>query len=370
MTAESPALLPLPPGRPPKWVSVGNPFLNAPLDYALIGGLFGIAVGVIAYASGFRFDTDRFWLVMLATSYAHFAASTVRLYSRKGAVSRWPFITLGVPVLTIAATSALLFVGDPLTWSIIQGFYLTWSTYHYAAQTFGLSVMYAYRSGCALAPRERRLVRAACLLPFVYGVLGARSGASLLVPQSFWTDATVTLVRDGARTALLPLLLLAPAIVFLYIRQSSGRVLPLISLVMMYGNAIFWTFFLDRDAFAWAALAHALQYLVIVTVFHVKDEMSDPKNTHGRTYHVVGFYGLCLILGWLLFDGWPRIYAWISLALDNSETERRIAWVINIHHFLVDGYIWKLRNDKKNLDVVVGASRPLEAGAAGGSSAG
>jgi hypothetical protein len=332
----------------PGFLSLGKPFVNGVVDYAFIGGVFGITLGVVAYASGFRFDTERFWLVVLLSSYAHFAASTVRLYSRAGAVARWPFVTMGVPVVTVAVTSGLLFAG-PDTWRRIEGFYLTWSAYHYAAQTFGLAIMYAYRSGCDLDAAERRLVRAVCLLPFVYGILGPRSGLSLLLP-----DAIHAAVVADARRVLLPLLLLAPALAFLYVRRARGRVLPLISLVLMAGNAIFWTFFLDRDAFAWAAFAHAIQYIVIVTVFHVKDATSAPGNTHGRLYHAVGFYGMCVLLAYALFELWPQVYGAIWDDLDRPSTGRRIAWIINLHHFFVDGYIWKLRNDK-NLAVVVEA---------------
>jgi hypothetical protein len=333
-------------------VALGKPFVNLPVDYALIGGVFGLVLGFVAYGSGFRFDTDRFWLVLLLTSYAHFASSTVRLYSQPGAVSRWPFLTLGVPIVTLAITSGLLFFSGRETWRAVEGFYLSWSTYHYAAQTFGLAVMYAYRSGCDLGPTERRWVRVACLLPFVYGILGPASGLSLLVPAGHWTEGAFGAARSGLRLAVLPLLLLAPALVFLHVRRARGRVLPLISLVLMYGNAAFWAFFLDRDAFAWAAIAHALQYLAIVTVFHVKDAARAPGNTHGRLYHAVGFYGVSLALAYGLFELWPRFYGVFWINLDRPSTGRHIIWIINIHHFLVDGYIWKLRGDR-NLTVVV-----------------
>jgi hypothetical protein len=348
MTVEASALAPVPPAAPGGWLVLGKPFVSRAVDYAFVGGVFGVALGLAAYGSGFRFDAERFWLVVLLSSYAHFAASSVRLYSKPGAIARWPFVTLGLPVVTLAATSGLLLL-DRTYWLRIEGFYLTWSTYHYAAQTFGLTVMYAYRSGCNLAEADRRLLRAACLLPFVYGILGPRSGLSMLVPHELYPTAPLAIVRR----VLYPLLMLSPALAFLRIRRAHGRTLPLISLVTMYANAIFWTFFLDRDAFAWAAIAHALQYLVIVTVFHVKDAMSAPGNAHGRLYHVIGFYGLSIMVAYALFELWPKAYGVISINLDRPSTGRRIAWIINIHHFLVDGYIWRLRDDK-NLTHVVG----------------
>ncbi len=348
----------MPPEAGPGWLNLGRPFVNRAVDYAFIGGVFGLVLGFVAYGAGFRFDAERFWIVVLLSSYAHFAASTVRLYSRPGAVARWPFLTLGVPLVTVLLTSALLFGGGLVAWRRVEGFYLAWSTYHYSAQTFGLTLMYAYRSGCALTAQDRRVVRASCLLPFVYGILGARSGLSLLVPEAVYAGAICTAIRHAVRLGLLPLLILAPALVFARVRRGRGRPLPLICLVLMGGNAAFWAFFLDRDAFAWAAFAHAIQYLVVVTVFHVEDAVREPGNTHGRAYHVVGFYGVCILLGYALFELWPAFYGAFWINLDRPSTGRRIAWVVNIHHFLVDGYIWKLKNDT-NLARVVERAAPV-----------
>lgn len=342
---------PLPPPAPAGWIVLGRPFVSVGVDYALVGGVFGLLLGCAAYGAGFRFDTKRFWALVLCTSYAHFAASTVRLYARPGAVRRWPFLTVGVPLITLAATSALLFT-NPATWRWVEGFYLTWSCYHYAAQTFGLAVMYAYRSGCRLQPRDRSLLRAACLLPFVYGVLASRSGLSNVIPEAVYAQGPFGAARETIRRVLLPLLVLAPVAVFVHVRRARGQALPLISLVLMLVNAVFWSFFLDRDAFAWAALAHALQYLVIVTVFHVKDTMAAPDNAHGSLYHTIGFYAACLGLGYALFELWPAAYGAVWINLDRPSTGLHIAFIINIHHFLVDGYIWKLRDDKNLAHVV------------------
>ena len=52
------------------------------------------------------------------------------------------------------------------------GLTLTWSAYHYAAQAYGLSVLYAYRSGCQLSGNDKRLLWGVSLLPFVIGMSG------------------------------------------------------------------------------------------------------------------------------------------------------------------------------------------------------
>lgn len=330
---------------------LGRTFVGPAFDYALIGGLLGTLIGFVAYARGFRFDTEKLWLVVLTTSYAHFAASTVRLYSRAESVRRWPFLTLGVPVVTLAITTLLLFADRP-TGRKLEGVYLVWSAYHYAAQAFGLAIMYAYRSGCELAPAERRLLRAACLAPFVYGLLAPGSGFSVLAPAWITDHPGVIAARSIGRTALLPFMLGAPLWLAARMRRGGRRTLPLISLSILYTNALWWTFFLIRDAFAWAALSHAIQYIAIVTLFHVKDATATEGNRHGRLYHVITFYAACVALGYALFELLPAAYGAIWIRLDSPVTVRRIALIINIHHFLVDGYIWKLRGDRNLAHVI------------------
>ena len=62
---------------------------------------------------------------------------------------------------------------------------------------------------------------------------------------------------------------------------------------------------------------------------------------------------MSILVAYGLFELWPQLYGAIWIDLDRPSTGVKIAWIINIHHFFVDGYIWKLRNDK-NLNVVVG----------------
>jgi hypothetical protein len=49
----------------------------------------------------------------------------------------------------------------------LHSFYLTWSPYHHAAQAYGLAVVYAYRSGCLLGARDKKLLGWVSMLPFL-----------------------------------------------------------------------------------------------------------------------------------------------------------------------------------------------------------
>ena len=87
-------------------------------------------------------------------------------------------------------------------------------------------------------------------------------------------------------------------------------------------------------------------------IFHVKDQRARPNNRRGAFFHAVTFYGASLGLGYLLFYVWPFAYASVGFGL--AESMLLCAAVVNIHHFIVDRYIWRLRRDP-NYAVVTGS---------------
>jgi hypothetical protein len=93
-----------------------------------------------------------------------------------------------------------------------------------------------------------------------------------------------------------------------------------------------------------------LQYLAIATVFHVRDQAARPDNRRGPLHHAVWFYAVSLLLGYGLFNCWPQAYMWFGFG--PAESVLLVIAVINIHHFIVDAYIWKLKPGDSNRQVV------------------
>lgn len=104
------------------------------------------------------------------------------------------------------------------------------------------------------------------------------------------------------------------------------------------------------QAFTWATIFHGIQYLAIVIIFHVKDQMNQPANRHGAAYHTLWFYGACLILGYSLFEWFPRAYVFAGFA-PGTSVMLTVA-MINIHHFVVDAFIWRLKKSDTNRGIV------------------
>jgi len=341
---------PIPPSL--STVLTGRCFVHPLLDYLLIGGGLSLLVTAIVVMNPMRPELlgigTMAWIVLFSNG-AHFAASTVRLYTKPGAAGSMPFLSKAVPpIAIILMTLCVVYVGR--AGSILDTLYLTWSPYHYAAQAYGLAVMYSYRSGCNLEPADKKLLRWVCMIPLFY-MAGHILGSRLPVPIGDLFPALAGLL-PSLRKTLVALGVAAPFLLFIKVWRARSGPMPLISLLTVLSNAV-WFFVLDPlSAFLWATVFHGLQYLAIVIIFDVKDRMALPGNAHGRLFHTLWFYGMCLGLGCVLFVLLPRAYS--AMGFDYFDSRLVSVAVINIHHFIVDAYIWRLGKGDTNRKIVEG----------------
>jgi hypothetical protein len=281
------------------------------------------------------------------------AASTVRLYTKPGGFRDFRFLTMGFPLVTVAVLSlALVYPGS--LGHHLQALYATWNPYHYAAQAYGLAVMYCYRSGCVVSDADKRLMWLTCLSPFAYAFVDARgSGVEWLLPASFLGQPAVQAARRLLVYALMATTFVLPVVLYggLLLRRRVG--LPLISLLTIFTNGIWWVALPYVDALLWGTVFHGVQYIAIATIFHVKDQMQRPSNRHGWLHHSARFYVMCVALAYLLFQVWP--FAYILLGFGWAESMLLVTAVLSLHHVIVDAYIWRLRRDP-NYKIVTAAA--------------
>jgi hypothetical protein len=345
---------------------LGRTFVSPAFDLAFIGGGLSLIFGVLAYAGGLRFGPEHLTLVLLFGNFAHFASSTVRLYSKPGAVRALPrWLTLWLPIATLVFFTAVLLQAGWLVRYVFAVFVI-WSPYHYSAQTYGLAMMYAYRSDRTLTDAQKRTVWWACLVPFLWSLLRPNAGlAHIFEGLGFHSVPSLESMRWSVSLLLSAAALATPVIVVLRLRVRAQVTLPLLSVMIVMTNAVWWTFFNYINAMWWAAIFHGVQYLAIVTIFHVKERVRAPGNRYGTLVHTLGFYGVCVVAAWLLFVAWPDSF--VAMGFDPALTPQLTVAVINIHHFIVDAYIWRLRKDPNYRTVVDArpeASTPAPVGAA------
>ena len=331
---------------------IGRTFVHPVFDYLIIGGglsLIVTAVVLLNPAGGAIVDAAALPYFILFSNSAHFASSTVRLYTKPGTFQALPFLTIAFPLVILGVVTACLCVAGYLGRHVFA-LYLTWSPFHYAAQGYGLALVYAYRSGCQVLPGDKKLLFWTSLLPFFYAFVGIDgAGLDWLLPVTVLRDPLVHAPHMFLIRVLPYVSIAAVFLLYLKVARSASGPLPIISALMLLANAAWWCF-LPHDAFVWASIFHGIQYLGIVTIFHVKDQLARPGNRRGWLYHIASFYGLSLLLGYGLFSVLP--WAFVMLGFGMVESIAVCVAAINIHHFIVDAYIWRLKKGDRNREIV------------------
>jgi hypothetical protein len=340
----TPALAPaIPTARRPS--VVGRMFVSVPVDYLFVGGAITLPIFAALFlwpsVNPMASDTVRL-SVFFGVNATHFAASTVRLYTKPGARQELPFLSWGFPLLCFAAIGLGLYW--PRLGHQIEALYFTWSPYHYAAQTYGIALMYAFRSGARLEARDKSQIWWSCMLPFAYAFVVANTGGLFwFVPRDLVMNTPVLAATYTTVVWLLRVLvLLLPLSLFWQLYRTGSRQVPLISLLLQVTNGIWWIATDYVNAWLYTSMLHSVQYLIVIIARHA-DEQARDRQPQERFRSVLlngtAFYGFSLAVALLLFIVAPALYGLAGFS--PVESYAMTVFVINIHHFVVDGFIWK-----------------------------
>jgi hypothetical protein len=335
----------------PTGALIGRCFVNPTFDYLIVGGgLSLMATAAILLSPSEWVGPAGLAFLILFSNGAHFGASTVRLYTKRGTSESLPFLTMALPLVTLVALTLAVFRAESLG-PHLQSLYLSWSPYHYAAQAYGIAVMYCYRSGCRLAPSEKKLLWWVAMLPFFYNFLSAkRVGLDWLAPAAFMARPEVGETLAVIGVLLTVVAFAAPLLLYFRVGRGSAGPMPLVSILALVSNGVWWFVLSSLDAFVWATVFHGLQYLALVVIFHIRERVPAPGDRRGAVYHGFWFYGASLLLGYGLFQCLPLGYAFAGAGL--VESTLLVAATVNVHHFIVDAYIWRLGQGDTNRRVV------------------
>jgi hypothetical protein len=272
----------------------------------------------------------------------HYAATYRRAYSSTDILRTHPVVTLVVPVVLIAA--AALAVRSP------RGFgpfyflaYVAWSGYHYSGQSLGIAMLYPLRQRARLDPREKRLLGLPLYASWIVSLVGlmqvgssARNPAYEIVRDTF---APVRLPSWALGLLLLPLAasLVGVAIVA---RERARRGLPLpracygviAAQVIWFACGLFFPFF----SVVLVPVFHSLQYLALTGWHHTRGERA--RGLLSFTAYVL----VVLLLGVVINPGLLILFAPKS-APGAATAAAAVISAINLHHFLMDGRIWRMR---------------------------
>jgi len=304
-------------------------------------------------------------LLMVSLSLPHYGATLTRVYEHRNSRRRYA-------IFAVWATGALLaffVVGlyDFFVGSLLLTIYLTWSPWHYTGQNYGLAVLFLRRAGAPVSPGVKKLLYASFVISYamVFTAFHADRGTGALqYAASDFGEATIRFLPLGIPLPVTNLLfaLLASAYVSVLVvlartllRSTSARDLTPVGMLVL-SQALWFTipiafsyagvrtgvdpidsYFRNQNYVFLVALGHAVQYLWITTYYA---RMSEDWSGYTPYLGKIFLAGVAIwTLPLLLFSGdllGPTSYA-SGLAVLAAST-------VNVHHFILDGAIWKLRD--------------------------
>ncbi len=301
--------------------------------------------------------------LVLALSTPHYGATLLRVYERRADRRAYRFFAIWATAAIALAFAVGVHVG--LVGSLLVTLYLTWSPWHYTGQNYGLAVLFLRRRGVALEPHVKRWVYAAFLLSYAMTFLAIHSGApadhyspvaddvgsyrflSLGLPLSLTSPLfALAALGYGASLAVAAVLLLRRApprelapVAALAVTQALWFSVPIL-LRQLHVETGLEPWVADGPYyFLWIAVAHAVQY-VWITSYYARASGS----WNGLLPYfakAAGAGALAWTLPALLFV--PALFGRLPYG---AGLALLVAAVVNLHHFVLDGAIWKLRDGR------------------------
>jgi Flp pilus assembly protein TadD len=347
--------------------------------------LLGCGLGTLLLAGGAALlagdpATLLAWAILLSTltGMPHYGATLLRVYGRRADRRRYAFFAVWA---TLAIWAAFVVgVYDRTIGSLLVTLYLSWSPWHYTGQNYGLAVLFLRKRGIEVAPETKRWIHASFVASYLLVVL-AMHGVN---PQvGYGSGLPADPLEHGYRFVSLgipaPLVgVLFPAVALAYLaatlvaaarlrRVAAGRALgPALALsatqaawFVIPASVAFATGVDPRHQvlfyFAWVAIGHQVQYLWITTWYAAGGRPLGERVAYlGKTFLAgAGIWTLPA----LVFS--PSLLGTVSYDLGLFLL---ISAAVNLHHFVLDGAIWKLR-DGRVARILLGRPEPADTAA-------
>jgi tetratricopeptide (TPR) repeat protein len=339
-----------------------SPWIQSPSIDLIVGcGAWSLPLLILPYVFG-GIGQNRalaFSTLALIVNYPHYMATIYRAYRTREDFVRYRVVTLYCSALLLSVLiAAHEFYGlIPLLMTI----YLTWSPWHYMGQNFGLMMMFAHRNELKVSRIDRHALWIAFVASYVLIFLRVHTVAS--------TDPFV--ISLGLPPRLLDLLRIPLTAVFFAGMVPLGRLIrqagakrkrdsaqpeqwkAMLAPLTLYITQFLWAvlptvlFFLNglgvpQVAYSVSILAimHCAQYLWITNYYARREAKAESAAWNWQAY-----FAVLVIGGIALFIPGPWLASY-ALGRDFAMSALIFTAVVNIHHFVLDGAIWKLRDTR------------------------
>ena len=301
-----------------------------------------------------------FYFLGVFCNQPHYMATVYRAYRTPEDFNRYRFFTVYVTVFVIL--TALVVHLAPALFPWLLTLYLTWSPWHYSGQNYGISMMLARRAGAQPTDRDRNLIWWSYLASYAVWFLALHNTATHSQPTLRILPIPEVAARAG-ELFFLGVYLGAGGI-------GHGRLVRQIGLramagpLTMYLTQFLWSllpellrattsyeFPATYSSAGILAFMHCAQYLWITTYYARREREAAlaPQGNPGRpatpAFRFTSYYLVLILGGIALFIPGP----WLASRVfghDLVESFFIFSALVNLHHFILDGAIWKLRDGR------------------------
>lgn len=307
-----------------------------------------LLIAALLGTSHFHTWTVAFYLLAIVFNYPHFMATIYRAYRTKEEVAKYRVFTVHLTGLLVL-TGLLAHTWFPIVpW--IFTLYICWSPWHYSRQNFGLLMMFLRRNGANVGVAERRMLHYAFVASYIMLLFSFQTGPSadplilsLGIPPCFAHPAELLMI--GA-------FLVLSAAAFLRLAKAGLRALtaPLTLLVSQFlwflvpivlALALRIQIPQSRYSSGILAVLHSAQYLWITSYYAQREARAAGK----VGWSPIAYFGALIAGGIALFIPGPWIVSYV-FHYDFAVSFLIFTALVNIHHFILDGAIWKLRDSR------------------------
>lgn len=331
---------PLQPALPPR-----NSIFSPAIDTLCVGGLSILVIGSFLLLSSFiprDLILSQFAVLTVLINGTHFMASYRLLYSSREYAKRYRAASMYVPGLLVAYAVFALWAQQWKTPQpgfidallIINALYLA---LHYTGQAWGMMSSFAFLEGVRFTPFERTSFK---VLLKILAAWQMGWSLTLLTNQPDLLKIWLPLVMNVLNVAAV-LTAVAGMVLFGRISLRTKRAPPIRILLPFFLLHIWYCFlWIYPQAIFWVQISHALQYLSFPLRVELNRVQSHADESPGRFSPVLSYLGGITVASIVVFVGIKHGITWNDSGFEAYWLV--LASCINIHHYFIDGCIWKL----------------------------
>jgi hypothetical protein len=349
-------------GAPYGWIL--SPFLDM---FFTCGGLMwcllaAYLVAVSAFGQGTGDGHQNFLLAMsvlgvggLAIADMHNCATIVRLYETKEIRDGlWRITKLG-PVLI---AGALLFGLLPPIMSFLAKIYLLLVAQHFTAQTYGIALIYCFKRGYQMSEFDKSMLKGLLRATMLVAVVRQLSLSEYSKTTIFGVPALDFFILPAYANYFSMFVFACIAIAFFYgvARKAvlEQQFMPAPVVLLLVTTLAIFIAGADLLGQMWLfvpAFFHASQYLVVTTSYNLKRQgLPEGVGTSEIATQLVSrtnveYWSLLLFISLFLYAALP-IFISRFFGLDFQYAFGMVFVIVNLHHFVADHAIWRLRDPK------------------------